>query len=135
MMLVDTNVIGELSRKRPDSAVQRWAANVAEPFAISVVTLEEIRFGLAWKPNGRIEAWFDRFFEERCAVLAITELVAHRAGQLRGHLRALGQTRTQADMLIAATAHVHQLPLATRNVRDFEGCGLALVDPFASAPS
>ena len=78
----------------------------------------------------RIDAWFDRFFLERCEVLPVTEQVAHRAGELRGHFRSAGQIRTQADMLIAATAQVSQLALATRNVRDFEGCGLALVNPF-----
>lgn len=67
---------------------------------------------------------------DRCRVFPITEAVARCAGTLRGQLRAAGETRTQADMLIAATAQVHQLELATRNVRDFRGCGLALLDPF-----
>ena len=130
MILVDTNVLAELCRRRPAPAVERWAAGVVSPFAISVVTIEEIRFGLCWKPNARLEAWFDRFLAGRCEVLSVSEPIARRAGALRGQLRAAGRTRTQADMLLAATAHVHQLPLATRNVRDFEGCGLALVNPF-----
>ena len=132
MILVDTNVLAELCRRRPAPAVVRWAAGVVSPFAVSVVTVEEIRFGLSWKPNARLEPWFDRFFAERCEVLSASEPIARRAGALRGQLRAAGRTRTQADMLLAATAHVHQLPLATRNVRDFEGCGLALVNPFDS---
>ena len=132
MILVDTNILSELSRPRPEPAVERWGAHVPPPFGLSVITLEEIRFGLASRPNARIEAWFDRFFSERCDVLPVTEPIARRAGQLRGHFRSLGQTRTQADMLIAATAQVNQLALATRNVRDFGGCGLALVNPFDS---
>ena len=132
MILVDTNVVGELCRTRPAPAVSRWAAGVVSPFALSVVTIEEIRFGLSWKPNARVEAALDRFFADRCEVLSVSEPIARRAGALRGQLRAAGRTRTQADMLLAATAHVHQLPLATRNVRDFEGCGLALVNPFDS---
>ena len=130
MILVDTNVLAELCRRRPAAAVVRWAAGVVSPVAVSVVTVEEIRFGLSWKPNARLEAWFDRFFAEGCELLPVSEPIAHRAGALRGQLQAAGRTRTQADMLLAATAQVHQLRLATRNVRDFEGCGLTLVNPF-----
>lgn len=130
MILVDTNVIGELCRPRPAFAVERWAADTASPFGVSVVTIEEIRFGLTCKPNPRIETLLDRFFTDRCETFPVTEPVARRAGALRGQLRTLGQPRTQADMLIAATAQVHQLTLVTRNVRDFEGCGLALLNPF-----
>ena len=103
------------------------------PFGLSVVTVEEIHFGLAWKPNARIEALVDRFLAERCEILPVTRPVARRAGALRGQFRRTGRTRTQADMLIAATAQVHQLPVATRNVRDFEGCGVALLNPFESS--
>ena len=98
-----------------------------------MVTVEEVHFGLAWKPNARIEALVDRFVAERCEVFPVTTPVARRAGALRGQFRRTGRTRTQADMLIAATAQVHQLPVATRNVRDFEGCGIALLNPFESS--
>jgi predicted nucleic acid-binding protein len=130
-MLVDTNVLSELARAEPDPRVARWAAALPLPIALSVVTLEEIHFGLAWRPNAEIRFWFERFLVEGCTVLPVTEAIARQAGQLRGRLRAAGRQRTQADMLIAATAQAHQLPLATRNVRDFEGCGIPLVDPFA----
>lgn len=129
-MLVDTNVLGELARPEPDARLTTWADSVPLPVSVSVVSIEEVHFGLSWRPNARIRAWFDRFFAERCIVLPITEAIARRAGELRGRLRADGRQRTQADMLIAATAQAHQLSLATRNVRDFEGCGIAVVNPF-----
>lgn len=131
MMLVDTNVLSELARSEPAPEVRSWAAAVPLPIRVSVVSLEEIHFGLSWRPNSRIESWFEEFFAESCELLPITTAIARRAGELRGRLRAEGQQRTQADMLIAATAQAHQLPLVTRNVRDFAGCGIALLDPFA----
>ena len=133
MILLDTNVLAELCRQRPDPAVERWAGRALPPFGLSVVTVEEVHFGLAWKPNARIEALVDRFVAERCEVFPVTTPVARRAGALRGQFRRTGRTRTQADMLIAATAQVHQLPVATRNLRDFEGCGVALLNPFESS--
>ena len=100
-----------------------------------MVTVEEVHFGLARKPNARIEALVDRFVAERCEVFPVTTPVVRRTGALRGQLRRTGRTRTRADMLIAATAQVHQLPVATRNVRDFDGGGVALLDPFESPDS
>lgn len=129
-MLVDTNVLLELARLEPYEAVVRWADLVPLPLSISVVTVEEIHYGLAWRPNAEIAAWFERFFEESCRILPVSETIARQAGELRGRLRRDGRQRTQADMLIAATAQAHQLSLATRNVRDFAACGLALVNPF-----
>ena len=130
-MLVDTNVISELARSTPDPLVARWAAGAPLPIFVSVVTVEEIYYGLSWRPNAEIQSWFESFFSERCTVLPITGAIARRAGELRGWFRGTSQQRTQADMLIAATAQAQQLPLATRNVRGFEGCGIPLVDPFA----
>ena len=134
MILVDTNVLSELARRTPDPRVALWARGVTLPIAISVVTLDEIRFGLSWRPNPRIEAWFDDFLPANCEALPVTDDIAVRAGRLRGRLRADGCQRTQADMLIAATAQAHHLALVTRNVRDFDGCGIALLDPFQSTP-
>ena len=98
--------------------------------AISVITVEEVLFGLARKPTARARAWFDRFLERHCEVLDVNRAIAALAGTLRGQLAASGRVRTQADMLIAATAAHHGLTLVTRNVRDFQGCGIAVLDPF-----
>jgi predicted nucleic acid-binding protein len=127
--LVDTNVISELARPSPNYGVVDWAGKVTE-LAVSVIAIEEIEFGLSAKPNDRIRVWFERFVELHCETLDVTEAVARRAGSMRGRFRAAGVTRTQADMLIAATAAQHGLTLVTRNIRDFEGCGIAVLDPF-----
>ncbi len=132
MILLDTNIVAELSRSRPNPVVERWAATVKPPFAFSVVSIEETRYGLTWRPTQRAEIWFSEFLAGFCDVLPVTEAVARRGGDLRGRFQATGEMRTQADMLIAATALEHQLPLATRNTRDFRGCGVALVNPFTA---
>jgi predicted nucleic acid-binding protein len=74
--------------------------------------------------------WFTAFLAEYCRVLPVTEEVARVAGEMRGGLKARGIARTQADMLIAATARVNRLKLATRNERDFAGCEVPVVNPF-----
>ena len=129
--LVDTNVLSELARPRPNAGVVAWADGI-ERISVSTITFEEIMFGLTWKPNPRIRQWFARFFAEACDILPITAAIAERAGLMRGQLRAEGHTRSQADMLIAATAEAHGLTLVTRNVRDFERCGIVLLNPFSA---
>ncbi len=129
MFLADTNVISELTKPKPNAGVVEWAARVTR-LDLSAITLEEILYGLSRKPNTRIQTWLERFIAEQCRVIPISEQVARIAGTIRGRLAARGQRRTQADMLIAATAQVHQLTLVTRNVRDFDECGVAVLDPF-----
>ena len=68
--------------------------------------------------------------EGHCEIRPITTEIAATAGQIRGRLANRGVSRTQADMLIAATAQIERLTLVTRNVRDFAGCSIVLLDPF-----
>ncbi|MEH2454012.1 MAG: type II toxin-antitoxin system VapC family toxin [Nostoc sp.] len=128
--LCDTNIISELVRLQPNSGVLKWAALVPT-IVLSTITVEEIFYGLTFKPNSRIQIWFESFLENNCEVLPITIEIAKRSGELRGQLRLSGKTHTQADMMIAATAQIHQLTLVTRNIRDFEGCGIPLLNPFS----
>jgi predicted nucleic acid-binding protein len=127
--VVDTNVFSELSKRVPNPGVVRWASQVQE-IGISVITVEEIYYGLSGKPNSRILQWFETFIGRYCQIHPVTAEIAQRGGQLRGQLRASGRARTQADLLIGATALVLGMTLVTRNTRDFEGCGIALLNPF-----
>ena len=99
--------------------------------SLSVITVEELYYGLSWRPNQRIYEWVERFINEYCEVIPVTASISKRAGILRGEFQAAGMTRSQADMLIAATAAEHGLVIVTRNLKDFEGCGVALLDPFS----
>jgi toxin FitB len=128
-VLCDTNLISELARPQPNPGVLVWAAGVSSIW-VSVITVEEIFYGLSAKPNLRIQTWFEGFVERYCKLLPITAEIAQRSSELRGQLRGEGKTHTQADMMIAATAQIHQLTLVTRNIRDFDGCGIPLLNPF-----
>lgn len=129
IVLADTNVMSELVKKTPDAQVMRWLQSV-QYMAISAITLEEAHFGLAWQPNARKLALFNGLVDRLHAVYPITPVIAQRGGVLRGQFQAQGINRSAPDMLIAATAIEHQLVLATRNVRDFLGCGVQVVNPF-----
>ena len=129
VVLADTNVISEFVKTTPDGQVMRWLESV-QLMAISAITLEEAHFGLAWQPNTRKLALFNALVERLHAVYPITPAIAQRGGVLRGQFQAQGIVRSAPDMLIAATAIEHQLVLATRNVRDFMGCGVQVVNPF-----
>ena len=129
IVLADTNVISEFVKSTPDEQVMRWLQSV-QLMAISAITLEEAHFGLGWQPNPRKLALFNALVERLHAVYPITPAIAQRGGALRGQFQAQGSTRSAPDMLIAATAIEHQLVLATRNVRDFLGYGVQIVNPF-----
>ncbi len=133
MQLADTNIVSELMRKRPDPGVLAWREMVDAMYGhitMSAVTVDEIMYGLARKQDAGLQAWFDGFMS-RNQVLTVTQTIACRAGEMRAMFSLRGVVRSQADMLIAATAQVHALTLVTRNVRDFDGCGIALLNPFS----
>lgn len=133
--LLDTNVLSELRKERCEPAVFRWQQSVAPHQSyISVITLLEIRrgiykVGLKDPPFAqRLQQWLEQhvkvYFRQR--ILPIDEAVAEQCALF--HQQA--QPRPYADTLIAATAAVHQLKLATRNVDDFTDLGLQLENPW-----
>ncbi len=131
-MLVDTNVICELARPRPNVSALRWFEKQSR-IQLSVVTLEELAFGVARAKGGqhaRLAKWLEALLAARPSVLDVTPAVARASGELRAAREARGRRVAMADMLIAATAITHGLTLVTRNVRDFESCGVKLFDPF-----
>lgn len=128
-LLTDTNVISELARPRPNPAVVRWV-QTQRALVVSVISVEEIHFGLTTKRNVRVQQWFERFLEDHCHIVEISVQIARHAGVLRAQLATRGRVRSQADMLIAATAAQHGLAVATRNTRDFDDCGVTVVNPF-----
>lgn len=143
MILLDTNVVSELMRPAPDVAVLAWTrAHAIEELATSVVTVAEIGAGLACLPVGArrrdlVTRWSrlqDDGFGGRIFGL---DLAASRVyGELFALRQRTGKAAAAFDLLIAAIARVHGLAVATRNGRDFEGCGVQIINPWtAVAPS
>jgi predicted nucleic acid-binding protein len=130
--VVDTNVISELARPTPNRAVLDWFAN-QRTIALSAISIEELAHGIAGaRPadRRRLAPWFEALLAIPAEVLWVDSRVARAAGELRAARERAGRTVAQADMLIAATAIVAGRTLVTRNTRDFEGCGVAVFDPF-----
>jgi predicted nucleic acid-binding protein len=131
-VLVDTNVLSELARPRPNASVVRWFAE-QDQIQLSVVTLEELAFGVArmkGREHAHLARWLDALLAARPPILDVTPAIARASGELRAAREARGRRVAMADMLIAATALAHGLTLVTRNVRDFDSCGVNLFDPF-----
>jgi len=127
--LCDTNIISEAMKLQGNTDVVAWLSALPT-IHISVITVEEIHYGLAYKEAHRQLEWFERFLESVCTVHDVSPEIAEHCGILRGQLRKKGINKSQADLLIAATAHCNNLNLATRNTKDFDYCGIPLYNPF-----
>ena len=129
MFLCDTNIISEFVKPEPNAGVIDWARK-CRTVSASAITVEEIYFGFSWKPKPKIQALLEKILAQRFQILEVTSEICYCAGITRGQHHANGQTRAQADMLIAATAKTHQLTLVTP-ITDFEDCGIDLINPFS----
>lgn len=133
-VLLDTNVISEITRSRPDVQVIRFLEQLDNGW-LSIITHHELRFGIALLQPGRkrdqlAEAVDDLLATYADRVLPIMGAEADQAATLRVRARNSGRVMHLADAFVAATAAVHDLAIVTRNVADFTGLGLNLIDPW-----
>lgn len=127
--LVDTNVISELFKPLPNPLVMTWLSS-QNIIGISVISVEEIYYGLSYKNAQKQLNWFHDFLRYRCQIFSITPQIAQKCGELRAKLRQQGITRTQADLLIASTAYEYQLSIVTRNTKRLTNCDINIFNPF-----
>jgi predicted nucleic acid-binding protein len=135
--LLDTNVISELVKPRPEPKVVSWIEEIDENLLyLSVLTLGEIRKGVAALPQSTrrtaLEAWLESGLRLRFSkrILPVDEPVADRWGSLAGQALKDGHPLPVVDGLLAATAIHHNLTLVTRNTGDTAATGVAVFNPW-----
>jgi toxin FitB len=135
--LLDTNCISELVRIKPEPRVMSWMQAVEETLLyLSVLTLGEIRKGLAGLPQGKqrthLETWLEIELGARFAgrILPIDVSVADRWGLLAATAKREGKTLSTIDDLLAATALHHNLTVVSRNVSDFADTRVHVLNPW-----
>jgi predicted nucleic acid-binding protein len=135
--LLDTNVVSEWTKPRPSPAVAGWLlARDEDSLHLSVGTLAELRDGVDRLPAGARRRALDRWLTEDLLprfegrVLGVDPALADAWGRVTAMGRAAGRPISAIDSLLAATAAIHTLTLVTRNIRDFEGFGVKVIDPW-----
>lgn len=137
-LLLDTNVLSEVTKPRPDEGVLKWLHGLDEDRTfISIISIAEIRRGVALMDSGRkrdaLDEWLTHDLPQRFEnrIIPVAGPVALAWGDLMALAKRSGRGLASMDGLIAATAVAHQLTLATRNTKDFEGFGIDIIDPWA----
>lgn len=139
MIVLDTNVLSEIIRKKPNGNVETWLE--AQPLTVlftTAITQAEMLLGVALLPGGRrrhdienaVAGMFDEDFAGR--VLSFDEAAARSYAVITAAHRRAGRPIAQFDAQIAAIAHSRKAILATRNTNDFAGCGIEVINPWES---
>jgi toxin FitB len=141
MILLDSSVIAEMAKEHPDPAVAAFMATLAPGDVCTAVICEaEIHYGLVRLPAGkrrdqltqRMTGFVEAMFKGQ--VFAFDRLCVSHYADIRSQREAAGRPISVSDAMIAATARAYSADaIATRNVRDFGGCGVEIVDPWRPA--
>jgi predicted nucleic acid-binding protein len=139
MIVLDTNVISELMRAQPAASVMRWVnARTATNLYLSTITQAEILYGIRLLPKGKrrdaiseaAEQMFDSDFRGR--ILPFGKDAASAYAEIASERRRAGRPIAAFDAQIAAIVRVNEAVLATRNVDDFAGCKIDVINPWAA---
>ena len=138
MTILDTNVLSEIMAVSPSQAALRWIKNrrLADKVVITSITVAEILYGIellaAGKRRDKLSADAEAMFAEDfpADTLNFDEQAARSFSRIAATRRQQGRPIAEMDAQIAAIAHIHGATLATRNIADFEGCGILLANPW-----
>ncbi len=135
--LLDTCVVSEVVKKKPDSTVIQWLkAQNEECCFLSVLTLGELQKGISRLPDGQkkrtLQTWVDTDLRQRFSdrILSVDIDVAEHWGELSAQAEKAGRVVPAIDGLIAATAAAHGLTVVTRNTKDIEPTAVSLLNPW-----
>jgi toxin FitB len=137
VIVLDTNVISEVIKPSPDAHAMAWLRRQAlAEMATTAVSLAEINYGLCRLPRGRrrddlearIRTFLARGFGDR--ILAFDARAADVYGEIVTARQGVGRPIDAFDAMIAAIARSRAASVATRNIADFDGCGVAVLDPW-----
>lgn len=136
--LLDTNVISEGAKPRPDEGVMGWLASVdEEQLHLSIVSLAELRHGIERLDAGRRKSALDLWLTEQLParfenrLMPVDAETADAWGRIVAASQAAGRPIGAMDAFIAATAKQHELTVVTRNIADFEATGVRLFNPWS----
>ena len=142
MIILDTNVLSELMRPRPAQQVVRWVSGQpARRLFTTAITEAEIILGVALLPGGKRRALLESIVVDMFAedfgdrALPFDSAAAPFFASIVAARRQGGRPISHADAQIAAIARCHGAAIATRNIADFEGCKVELVNPWDAAQS
>ncbi|HEY4344524.1 MAG TPA: type II toxin-antitoxin system VapC family toxin [Parvibaculum sp.] len=137
MIVLDTNVVAETMRLAPEERVMTWLhSHPLSVFSLTSVTLAETLFGIETAPVGQKRRSLEKRFAEFLAlgfgdqVLPFDETAARHFAVIAAARKRMGRPISGFDAQIAAIAAAHGASVATRNVADFEHCGIAVIDPW-----
>jgi toxin FitB len=140
MVILDTNVLSELMRKEPEKKVVRWLSGIASlSIYTTTITESEILYGVRLLPMGKrrrsLEVAATQMFKEDFAgrILSFGSEAASAYATLAADRRLAGLPISQSDAQIAAIARCSGAQIATRNVDDFQGCGVGIIDPWGGS--
>jgi toxin FitB len=137
MIILDTNVVSEALKPKPDAAVLRWLNGQSEyDLHLAAISLAELLSGVEIMPAGqrkedlrvRMSAFLHNSFGGR--ILAFGTEAAERYAQIMGRSRAIGRAVSAFDCQIAAIAAVHRFAVATRDEQPFHSAGLRVINPW-----
>jgi predicted nucleic acid-binding protein len=140
VIVLDTNVVSELMRPEPAPVVASWVRDRdRRELRTTVITLAEVRYGIARLPDGRrkqvlLAAAAEIFAAFADQVLSVDSAAAEHYAIIATSRERAGKPIGGFDALIAAVCRSHGAALATRNISDFDGVGIETVDPWIQSP-
>lgn len=137
MIVLDTNVLSEHLKRRPDPKVSQWLEANIRDSAITTITVAEMLYGAFNLDDGTrrgdLLEWLDTTFADASSagrMLDLNQEAAEVLARLRADTRRAGRSLAFEDLAIAAVCKSRSMAVATRNVKHFEGLGIEVIDPW-----